>query len=65
MIDLKPGTDVPTMTENALGLMSEGMPKEQAMAAALNVAGYRPLKTTHPEKSSSEPPRKRTRKGSP
>ena len=40
--DLRPGRSFEIVLENALTLMKAGIPKGQAMAEALNVAGYRP-----------------------
>jgi hypothetical protein len=39
---LKPGRDFDTVLENSLTLIRQGWSKGQAMAIALNVAGYRP-----------------------
>lgn len=39
---LKPGQAFQTLLENSLTLMAAGFDKGEAMAIALNVAGYRP-----------------------
>ena len=41
-IDLLPGRSFGVVLVNSLTLMRAGLSKEQAMAQALNVAGYRP-----------------------
>ena len=45
-IDLKRGNDPQTLLDNALALIAEGHSKGQAMAHALNAAGYRPQDCT-------------------
>lgn len=46
-VDLLPGTSLWVLLVNSLLLMRAGLSKHQAMAAALNVAGYRPRATGH------------------
>jgi hypothetical protein len=41
-VDVRPGRRFEVVLENALALIRAGVPKGQAMAEALNVAGYRP-----------------------
>ena len=43
-VDLRPGRSKDIIVANALALMRAGVPKWQALAEALNVAGYRPPK---------------------
>ena len=59
--DLKPGKDLKTLLENALRLMAEGESKAEAMAHALNVAGFRPASSSPAKKQAppSSPPQRR------
>jgi hypothetical protein len=46
-VDLVPGRSFRVVLVNSLLLMRAGLSKHQAMAQALNVAGYRPRKAMH------------------
>jgi hypothetical protein len=49
-VDLLPGQSPRVLLVNSLLLMRAGLSKHQAMAAALNVAGFRPREFADAEK---------------
>lgn len=53
---LEPGSDLSIVLANSLRLIKQGMPKGQAMATALEVAGYRPPSSPRSTSSSSDNP---------
>ena len=53
---LDPGKDRQTLAKNALALIKKGFTKGQAMALALNVAGFKPAPTSSSASPSNTPP---------
>lgn len=49
---LKKGTDLQTLRDNSLALMSSGLSKGEAMATSLNLAGLRPAASPSTARSS-------------